>query len=280
MKGEESISSAPAQSNAQRHDQTLAAASKARYAPHAAGKADYPRGLKHVAVVMDGNGRWAQQRGLSRIVGHRRGVESAKTLIDSAIKNGIAYLTLFAFSQENWRRPAGEVRGLLALFAETIGSEGGTFQKNGVRLKFVGDLQKFPKPLRAGMSSLEKITARGGRLTLTLAIGYSGQWDIAQAARRAAAAAPGGEVREEDFARYLATHPMPPPDMLIRTGGERRISNFMLWQCAYTELYFTPVLWPDFSADDFRAAVDDFYQRDRRFGLVTNVGGSDDGRDR
>ena len=215
---------------------------------------------------MDGNGRWAQKKGLSRIAGHRQGVEAAKRLIDHAIAADVAYLTLFAFSQENWQRPKREVSGLLTLFAETIGKEGGIFQKNGVSLRFIGDLQKFPKPLRAGMTSLEKLTAAGKRLTLTLAIGYSGQWDIVQAAQRMQKDKCGAS--EENFERYLTTGHLPPPDMLIRTGGEKRISNFMLWQSAYTELYFTPTLWPDFDDKDFQKALADFYQRERRFGRV------------
>ena len=215
---------------------------------------------------MDGNGRWAQQRNLPRSEGHRHGLDAARTLVENAAAEGIAHLTLFAFSNENWRRPDEEVSSLLQLFASAIASEGAALRKNGIRLRFIGDVGRFPASLRAGMSGLETLTRGGERMVLTLAIGYSGRWDILQAAEKLAAS--GDAYTEENFAAHLASAGAPPPDLLIRTGGETRISNFMLWQAAYAELYFTPVLWPDFSGDHLRAALEDFHRRERRFGGV------------
>ena len=219
---------------------------------------------------MDGNGRWAEKRGLVRTEGHRQGLSAARRLVESAAAEGIAYLTLFAFSNENWRRPDAEVSALLRLFADAIASEDALLRRHQVELRFIGDLQRFPSSLRTGMASLQNLTRGGKRLVLTLALGYSGRWDILQAAERLAAS--GDAYSEENFSRYLATAALPPPDLLIRTGGETRISNFMLWQAAYTELYFTPTLWPDFSAGDLQAAMADFYRRERRFGGVSGAG--------
>lgn len=224
---------------------------------------------------MDGNGRWAQQRNLPRSAGHRRGLDAVRKLVEHTAAAGIPYLTLFAFSNENWQRPDQEVAALMRLFAEAIASEGATLRKNGIRLRFIGDTARFPASLRTGMSGLETLTSGGTRLTLSLAIGYSGRWDIVQAAQRLAAS--GAPYTEEAFAQHLADAAAPPPDLLIRTGGEQRISNFMLWQAAYAELYFTPVLWPDFGADDLHAAIADFHRRERRYG---GVGAADDSASR
>ena len=221
---------------------------------------------RHVAVIMDGNGRWAASRRLPRPEGHRRGLLAARAAVRAAVSGGVPYLTLFAFSRENWRRPAGEVRALLSLFAETARDLGGELAENGVRVSFIGQREQFPPPLRAAMSSLEKMTAGGRRLHATVAVSYSGRWDVSQAAAKIAAN--GGDFSEENFARHLATGDLPPVDLLIRTGGERRLSNFMLWQAAYSELYFTPVLWPDFGEEDFAAAVADYAGRERRFGAL------------
>lgn len=223
---------------------------------------------QHIAVIMDGNGRWAQQRALSRSEGHKQGLQATKRLVEYTLNAGIAYLTVFAFSQENWQRPKTEINALLALFAETITNEGAAFQKQDICVRFMGDLSRFPKPLQVSMASLQQLTKNGKRLVLTLAIGYSGRWDIVQAAARAAAA--GAKLTEDNFDEWLATAHCPPLDILIRTGGEQRISNFMLWQAAYTELHFTDTLWPDFAEGDFAAALADFYSRHRRFGRVEN----------
>lgn len=230
-----------------------------------------PSRLTHIAVIMDGNGRWAKRRGLARSEGHREGLAAARRLVENAAAAGVAHLTLFAFSNENWQRPSEEVSALMRLFADAIASEGALLRKNGIRLRFMGDTQRFSASLRAGMSGLEKLTEKGARMTLTLALGYSGKWDIVQAAQRMAAA--GEEYSEESFARYLASAGAPPPDLLIRTGGEQRISNFMLWQAAYTEFYFTSVLWPDFSEADLSAAIADFHNRERRYGRVGECAG-------
>lgn len=221
-------------------------------------------GLRHVAVIMDGNGRWASARNLPRSAGHREGLTAARAVMRAAVKQGVSHLTLFAFSNENWRRPQTEVRALLSLFAETARDIGGELVTNGVRVSFIGERERFPQTLRAAMSSLEKMTENGHRLRTTVAVSYSGKWDVSQAAARAAANRE--ELNENNIAKYLSTHDLPPVDLLIRTGGEHRLSNFLLWQAAYAELYFTPTLWPDFGEDDFAAAAADFARRERRFG--------------
>lgn len=222
--------------------------------------------LRHVAVIMDGNGRWAAARNLPRATGHRRGLDAARAVVRAAAAHNIPYLTLFAFSNENWQRPAAEVRALLALFGETARTLGDELAENDVRVSFIGQRERFPVALRTAMSSLEKMTARGKRLHTMVAVSYSGRWDVTQAAAKIAAN--GGDFSEENFARHLTTGDLPPVDLLVRTGGERRLSNFMLWQAAYSELYFTPTLWPDFGAEDFAAAVADYGGRERRFGAL------------
>ena len=217
-------------------------------------------------MIMDGNGRWAQRRNLPRTEGHRQGLSAARAIVRACATQQIPYLTLFAFSRENWGRPENEVRMLLSLFAETAKTLGEELAENGARTVFIGERGRFPIPLRQAMSSLEKTTANGKRLQVTVAVSYSGRWDVAQAAAKIAAN--GGDFSEDNFSRHLATGELPPVDLLIRTGGEQRISNFMLWQAAYAELYFTPVLWPDFGEDDFAAATADYAGRERRFGSV------------
>lgn len=215
---------------------------------------------------MDGNGRWARQRRLPRPEGHRRGLNAARAVVRACAARNIPFLTLFAFSSENWSRPASEVEALLALFGEAGRNLGGELAENGVRICFVGDRERFPPRLQEAMDSLEESTAQGSRLRLTVAASYSGRWDIVQAARKIAQN--GGDFSEGNFERHLSTESLPPVDLLIRTGGEHRISNFMLWQAAYAELYFSKELWPDFGADDFDAAADEYARRERRFGNV------------
>ena len=217
-------------------------------------------------MIMDGNGRWAEQRNLPRSEGHRRGMTAARQMVRVAAKRQIPFLTLFAFSSENWRRPQQEVRALLSLFAEATQQLNSELRDGGVRVRFIGDRSRFSKPLRQAMEALEKNTADGNMLTLIIAASYSGKWDIAQAA--ATVAANGGDFSEDNFSRHLATGDLPPVDLLIRTGGEHRISNFMLWQAAYSELYFSAALWPDFGEDEFNHALDEYARRERRFGMV------------
>ncbi len=224
--------------------------------------------LSHIAVIMDGNGRWAKQQGLPRHKGHKHGLGVARRFIRLVAEQTTAdYLTLFTFSNENWARPQQEVKTLLSLFSDVIRNEEQEFIDNRIRLRFIGDTSRFPLLLQKGIAHIEKVTNRVDcRLTVILAVSYSGRWDIVQAAKTMAAQ--NQEFTEENFARHLATADMPPPDLLIRTGGERRVSNFMLWQLAYTELYFTSVLWPDFTEADIHAALADFSTRERRFGAV------------
>ncbi|MBE8158374.1 MAG: di-trans,poly-cis-decaprenylcistransferase [Betaproteobacteria bacterium] len=221
--------------------------------------------LQHVAVIMDGNGRWARQRNLPRSEGHRRGLRAARAAVRACAARQIPNLSLFAFSRENWNRPAAEVRALLSLFAETAQTLKKELADADVRVVFIGQRGRFPAALRAAMDSLERHTANGRRLRVNVAASYSGRWDVAQAAQQIAAN--GGDFSEENFTKHLSTGDLPEVDLLIRTGGEQRISNFMLWQAAYSELYFTPVLWPDFDGEDFDAAAEEYARRERRFGV-------------
>ena len=228
---------------------------------------DMPR---HVAIIMDGNGRWAKRRHLPRIAGHRRGVESVRSTVSTCVERGIGYLTLFAFSSENWRRPAEEVALLMELFTSALTNEVEKLHRNGVRLKVVGDLQRFGAKLRALIQQAEKTTAGNKRLTLTIAANYGGRWDILQATNRCLNENPSlRAVDEQALARHLAMSYAPEPDLFIRTGGEQRISNFLLWQLAYTELYFTDTLWPDFDAAELDRAIASYARRERRFGRTS-----------
>lgn len=220
----------------------------------------------HVAVIMDGNGRWAKKRLQPRALGHRAGVRSARKVVRAAHRCGVRYLTVFAFSQENWKRPELEVRLLMSLFISTLVREAQSLHRNGVRLRFLGDHADFPADLREQMHKATALTAGNDGLQLQVAVGYGGQWDIIQAARRVAAS--GREISAEALEAELDTAGIPAPDLLIRTGGESRISNFLLWQLAYTELYFCDTLWPDFADAEFEAALAWFAERDRRFGRV------------
>jgi len=226
--------------------------------------------LRHVAVIMDGNNRWAKSRGLSGLAGHERGVERVRDAMDSCERHNIPYLTVFAFSSENWARPSAEVHGLLALFSSYLKKEIPELQQRGVRLRFIGERGRFSERLTKQMAEAETKTSRG-KMTLTLAVDYGGRWDIVDAARKLALKVQSGQLRPEDiteelFDRHISTVDIPPPDLCIRTAGEQRISNFMLWQQAYTEFYFSPVYWPDFDDAAFDTAVQDYYSRQRRFG--------------
>jgi undecaprenyl diphosphate synthase len=225
---------------------------------------------RHVAIIMDGNGRWANRR-LPRIAGHRRGVESVRATVTACAERGVEYLTLFAFSSENWRRPPEEVALLMQLFQMALSSEVEKLHRNGVRLKVVGDTQRFDPTIRRLIEQGERLTADNQRLTLTVAANYGGRWDIMQALTRLLKEKnlSEGEIREEMLAPYLAMSYAPEPDLFIRTGGEQRISNFLLWQLAYSELYFTERLWPDFDAAALDEAIASYRARERRFGRTS-----------
>ncbi|HEV2219955.1 MAG TPA: polyprenyl diphosphate synthase [Casimicrobiaceae bacterium] len=226
---------------------------------------------RHVAIIMDGNGRWAKKRLLPRVAGHRKGVEAVRATVRAAIEEGVEFLTLFAFSSENWRRPADEVSLLMELFGRALEQEVAKLHANGIRLRVIGDTSRFDRRIRELVAAGETLTAGNSRLTLTIAANYGGRWDIAQAARAYFAAhpdglAPGAAMSPEVLEPYLSTAYAPEPDLFIRTGGEQRVSNFLLWQLAYAELYFTDLLWPDFDAAALRAAIASFGGRERRFG--------------
>jgi undecaprenyl diphosphate synthase len=226
---------------------------------------------RHVAIIMDGNGRWAQGQGKPRVFGHTRGVDAVRTTLEACGERGIEYLTLFAFSSENWRRPADEVSTLMKLFVSALRREVTKLVELGVRMRVVGDLSAFDAELRRLIVESEERTAQNAKLNLTICANYGGRWDIAQAARRAVearAAAGSTELAEDDIARHLALAFAPDPDLLIRTGGERRISNFLLWQLAYAELHFSDVLWPDFDPAELDRALAWFATRQRRFGMT------------
>ena len=230
----------------------------------------------HVAIIMDGNGRWAQRRRQPRTFGHRAGAKAARAVVESAYRQGVQHLTLFAFSSENWERPVEEVGTLMQLFLRALQEEVEELDKNEVRIRFIGERARFSESLQEAMRNAEQRTAGNGRLTLNIAVGYGGRWDIAEAARHLLAQALAGQLRPEqlDAGRLgaaLSLADTPDPDLLIRTGGEHRISNFLLWQMAYTELYFTETLWPDFDAREFELALDWYAQRERRFGKVAGA---------
>ena len=228
---------------------------------------DVPR---HVAIIMDGNGRWAKRQRLPRISGHRRGAESVRAMVRACAERGIEFLTLFAFSSENWRRPAEEVALLMKLFRTALEREVDALHANGVRLKVVGDTRRFDPKIRKLIEQGEARTARNRRLTLTIAANYGGRWDILQAMNRFVTQNPAvKELEEEHLTPYLAMSYAPEPDLFILTGGEQRISNFLLWPVAYSELYFTETLWPDFDAAALDAAIVSYRGRERRFGRTS-----------
>jgi len=232
---------------------------------------------RHVAIVMDGNGRWATSRKLPRVAGHKRGVDAVREAVTACAELGVEYLTLFAFSSENWRRPQDEVTTLMQLFILALEREVGKLHSNGIRLRVIGALEAFEPRIQELVKRAEERTRDNKGLTLTIAANYGGRWDILQAAQKLAAArvAQGGadaletSFSEEDLAPYLSMAYAPEPDLFIRTGGDQRVSNFLLWQLAYTELYFTEEFWPDFNANTLKRAIAEFQQRERRFGRTS-----------
>lgn len=226
---------------------------------------------KHVAIIMDGNGRWAKQQGKLRIFGHQNAVKAVRSAVNFAAKHGIQVLTLYAFSSENWSRPESEVSGLMALFMKVLNSEVKKLHKNNIRLKILGDISRFSSSLQAKIQESESLTAQNSGLILNIAANYGGYWDITQATQKLAERVKTGGLAVEEITPQLlqatlVTEDQPQVDLLIRTSGEQRISNFLLWQIAYAELFFTPVLWPDFNEETFSEAVVAFQGRERRFG--------------
>jgi undecaprenyl diphosphate synthase len=223
---------------------------------------------------MDGNGRWATQRNKYRTSGHKAGVLSVRKTIQEASKQDIKWLTLFAFSSENWSRPEKEVSMLMELFTRALKKEVPELHKNGVRLNFIGDLSRFSEGLRKRMQQVSLLTQNNDQMVLTIAVNYGGRWDILQAAKKLAFAIENKSLQkeqftEDSFSQFLSMNKVPDPDLLIRTGGETRLSNFLLWQMAYTELYFTPVLWPEFDETCLQEAIENYYHRERRFGKTS-----------
>ncbi|MCK6553870.1 isoprenyl transferase [Candidatus Binatia bacterium] len=238
---------------------------------------DLDRLPRHVAVIMDGNGRWAEQRGLSRIEGHRRGKDSVRAVVEASRRLGIEYLSLFAFSTENWHRPRREVNALMALLRRYLRSELGKMMKNDIRLRAIGNIKRLPLPLQEDLRAAIEATKRNRTMTVVLAVSYGGRQDVVTAARTLAQEVRDGrlkadEIDERLFEGYLDTAGIPDPDLLIRTSGEMRVSNFFLWQLAYSEIYITPTLWPEFREKQFVAALQHYQQRQRRFGRVPDPG--------
>ena len=225
---------------------------------------------RHIAIIMDGNGRWAKQRGMERLNGHHNALKAVRDSVEACTELGVEYLTLYTFSTENWNRPQAEVNGLMALLSTTIVKEVPSFLENGIRLKAIGDTEALPKEAYNELVNAIDVTARCNKTTLTLALSYSGRWDLTQAMRKMASdkLAP-QDINQDTVSRYLSTAGMPDPELLIRTSGELRISNFLLWQTAYTELYFTDTLWPDFDKNELYKAIIDYQHRERRFGKTS-----------
>ena len=229
---------------------------------------------RHVAIIMDGNGRWAKRQGLARMFGHRQGVETVHNITELAAELGIKYLTLYAFSTENWNRPKEEVDALMSLLVDTIAKETPTLMKNNIRLQTIGDLGRLPQATRDKFLACIAQTSANTGLTLVIALSYSARWELIQVTKKVAQAVKEGrllleDINEEVIGNYLTTCDLPDPDLLIRTSGELRISNFLLWQLAYAELYFTNCLWPEFTAEEFYRAIVDYQHRERRFGKTS-----------
>ncbi|MCC2546117.1 isoprenyl transferase [Hymenobacter sp. BT175] len=228
----------------------------------------------HVAVIMDGNGRWAKQKGGLRIFGHQSAITAVRDTVEAAAELGVKYLTLYAFSTENWSRPAHEVMALMQLLVHTIRQETPTLLKNSIKLQSIGEITSLPASCQRELAEAKELTRNGNQMTLVLALSYSGRWDLTQAARKLSEEVAAGRVKpeqvnEQTVAGFLATAGMPDPELLIRTSGEQRISNFLLWQLAYTELYITDLLWPDFRRDHFYDAIQAYQRRERRFGKTS-----------
>ncbi len=226
---------------------------------------------RHVAIIMDGNNRWAKKRFMPGVSGHKAGVDAVRAVVEVSAREGVEVLTLFAFSSENWRRPPEEVNALMQLFILALQREVNKLHKNNIRLRIMGDLSGFTEQIQGLIAEAEALTAQNGRMTLVVAANYGGQWDITQAARRMAEDVRAGslspaDITEQSLHKYTWLSDLPAPDLMIRTGGEQRISNFMLWQTAYSEFYFTDALWPDFKHDEYKKALDEFASRARRFG--------------
>jgi len=226
---------------------------------------------RHIAIIMDGNGRWAKKRFMPRVAGHQRGVETLRDVVKACGDLGVEYLTVFAFSSENWRRPADEVSFLMSLFMKMLEREVEKLHKNNIRLKIIGDRSRFDSPLQKAMQEAEQLTAENTALTLTVAANYGGRWDVMQSVKSMLKDQPdiAQTFTEDDLQPYLSMNDAPEPDLFIRTGGEQRISNFMLWQLAYTELYFTDTLWPAFDRKELDKAIASYQKRERRFGRTS-----------
>lgn len=229
---------------------------------------------RHIAIVLDGNGRWARAKNRPRFMGHKKGVEAVREIVKACAKLDIECLSLFAFSSENWKRPEEEIKNLMSLFMLALDREAKALARNNVRLKFIGDLTHFSEKLQKKIASVEERTAKSTGLQLIIAANYGGRWDITESARSLSQKVKDGElnineITEEAISKNVATHDLPEPDLFIRTGGEKRISNFLIWQMAYTELYFTDVLWPDFDSNELDKAIADYSSRQRRFGKTS-----------
>lgn len=227
---------------------------------------------QHIAIIMDGNGRWAKARGFNRSVGHQAGVETVKRITEACSRMGVKYLTLYTFSTENWNRPADEVAALMSLVLTAMEEE--LFMQNNVKLRIIGDLTRVPEDVREAILSLQERTQVNTGMTMVIALSYSSRWEITDTVQRLAQKVKAGELTPEDItedciSKHLVTNFMPDPDLLIRTGGECRLSNYLLWQCAYTEFYFCDTYWPDFNADDLQLAIDYFNRKERRFGKTS-----------
>ena len=235
---------------------------------------DQSRLPRHIAIIMDGNGRWAKKQGLARMFGHRQGVETVHNITEAAAEMGIEYLTLYTFSTENWNRPKEEVDALMTLLVDTIAKETPTLMKNNVRLQTIGDINRLPEGTRQKFLGCIEQTSGNTGLTMVIALSYSARWEITEAVREAVRMTQSGSLRPEDIneqfvSTLMTTKDMPDPDLLIRTSGEYRISNFLLWQLAYSELYFTDCLWPEFTLEEFYKAIIDYQKRERRFGKTS-----------
>ncbi len=228
----------------------------------------------HIAIVMDGNGRWARAKNRPRFMGHKKGVEAVREIVKTCFELNVECLSLFAFSSENWKRPEEEIKHLMGLFMLALDREAKALAKNNVQLKVVGDLSSFSEKLQAKIKQVEELTAQSTGLKLIVAANYGGRWDITQATQKLALKIESGEIKpdsisEEDITKSVTTAGIPDPDLFIRTGGEKRISNFLIWQMAYAELYFTDILWPDFNAEHLKTAIQDYSSRQRRFGKTS-----------